>query len=133
MTDLERARAFFAEDHFAMDMGIQIEAVEEGFARCGLAIGQRHMNADGHVMGGVVFTLADFAFAVAANLDRPTTVTLSSQVTFLCPPAAGLLIAEAKRLRQGRRTCYYEVKVQDCRETVVAVVGVTGFIRSEGE
>ncbi len=133
MTDVERARAFFSADHFAMGMGIQIDEVEEGLARCSLSVSQRHMNADGHVMGGVIFTLADFAFAVAANLNRPATVTLSSQVTFLCPPVGGSLTAEAKRLRQGRRTCYYEVKVLDAVDTVVAVVGVTGFSRGESE
>ncbi len=132
MTYLERARAFFENDRFAMGVtGIQIDAVEDDYARCSLALDTRHLNAAGSVMGGVMFTLADFAFAVAANLNQPTTVTLSSQITFLAPPRGNCLSAEARLVHRGHRTCYYEVQVSDESGAVCACVGVSGFTKRE--
>lgn len=129
MTYLERARAYFQKDHFATEMGIEIEAVEVGFARCGLKLDARHFNAEGSVMGGVLFTLADFSFAVAANLGQPQTVSLSCQITFLSPPKGDRLVAEASCVRQGHSTCYYDVRVLDAEGNIAAVVGISGFIK----
>lgn len=134
MTYLERAREFFADDRFSTDlMGIEIEAVQDGCARCSLVLTDTHLNAEGSVMGGVMFTLADFAFAVAANLNQPPTVSLSCQVTFLSPPRGNKLYAEAKRIRSGHSTCYYAVEVTDEDGTIVTVVGVSGFIKRPEE
>lgn len=130
MTALERARAYFAKDAFATElMGIEIEAVEDGYARCAMPVDSRHQNAEGRVMGGALFTLADFTFAVAANLDRPVTVSLSCQISFLSPPRGDRLIAEARRVKQGRFTCYYAVEVTDGTGAVVAAAGVSGFTK----
>lgn len=130
MTNLERARAFFKGDTFSTElMGIEIDAVEKGFSKCHLNLTECHLNAEGHIMGGVMFTLADFAFAVAANLDQPMTVSLSCQVTFLSPPRGRTLYAEAICVRQGHSTCYYDVRVTDEEGTIVTVVGISGFIK----
>lgn len=137
MTALERAREFFAKDRFATQvMGIEIDCVDEKGAICSLTLDERHINAEGDIMGGVIFTLADFAFAVAANLDQPKTVTLSSQTTFLYPPRGKRLIAQAVQIRRGHNTCYYQVTILDCEgkdgnQTIVAMVGITGFIKRE--
>ena len=84
MTNLERAKEFFKHDVYATSTtGIEIEEVSLHHAVVSLKIEQRHLNAANTVMGGVLFTMADFAFAVAANFDRPLTVTLASQISFL--------------------------------------------------
>lgn len=134
MTYLERARAYFAKDAFSTQvMGIQIEDVQDGYARCSLPVEPRLLNSEGGVMGGALFTLADFAFAVAANLNQPPTVSLSCQVTFLSQPKGSVLYAEATRVRAGHSTCYYSVEVKDDAGTIVAVVGVSGFIKRPQE
>lgn len=134
MTYLERARAYFAKDAFATRMmGIAIAEVEDGYARCEMPLEEKFLNAEGSVMGGALFTLADFAFAVAANLNQPPTVSLSCQVTFLSPPRGARLIAEARRVKSGLRTCYFSVEVRDDTDTIVAVVGVSGFIKRPPE
>ena len=64
----EKARQIFADDRFATELtGIDITAVGEHNATCTLRLGPQHRNARGVVMGGVLFTLADFAAAIAAN------------------------------------------------------------------
>lgn len=62
----EEARERFANDIFATQTtGIHIEKAEELYAKCTLSIEPRHLNANHTVMGGAIFTLADFTVAVA--------------------------------------------------------------------
>lgn len=68
MKELDRIREQFAKDRYATETtGIEITEVGENFARVELELDERHYNALGNVMGGVLFTMADFAFAVATN------------------------------------------------------------------
>ena len=61
---LEETRAFFKDDVYATQVtGIVIDACGPNYAKCSLALESKHRNAAGQVMGGVLFTLADFAFA----------------------------------------------------------------------
>lgn len=127
MTELEQARDFFIKDKYAMvTTGIEIEAVGEKYAKCSLQLDDRHKNATGHVMGGVLFTLADFVFAVASNFKQPVTVTTTSQISYLGTPKGEKLIGESKLLKDGRRTCFYEISVTDNLGNAVALVTCTG-------
>lgn len=127
MRDLEEARKFFLEDRFASETtGIVIEAVEECYAKCSLKIDKRHVNATGHVMGGAIFTLADFVFAVATNFGNQTTVTTVSQISYLGSPKGDILYGESRLLKDGRRNCFYEICITDNLATPVAVVSVSG-------
>ena len=134
MYDIEEIRRRFAEDHFATNAaGARIDSVDDGYARCSLTLGDIHRNAAGGVMGGVAFTLADFAFAVASNADNTQTVSLCAQITYTSPARGGELIAEARRQKEGRSTCFYVVSITDELGTQVATVTVTGFIKRNTE
>ena len=125
---LEEARQFFAGDVFATEAtGIVIEEVAEHYARCSLRLDRRHKNAVDQVMGGVLFTLADFAFAVAANHGGTMTVTSVSQISFLSPVKGRALQAECRLVKDGRRSCFYEVRITDDRDTLVALVSSNGI------
>lgn len=127
MTDLERAREIFAQDIYATQTtGIQIDAVGDCYAKCSLRLDDRHKNAAGHIMGGVMFTLADFVFAVAANFSRPVTVTTVSQISYLGAPKGTVLYGESRLLKDGKTTCFYEIDITDDLGTRVAVVSTTG-------
>ncbi len=128
MTDLERAREFFAADRYATEAtGIEIVAVGKQYAKCKLLTSGIHQNAVGHVMGGVFFTLADFTFAVATNFDAPSpTVTVSSTISYLSGARGGVLYGESRLLRDGKRNCFYEISITDESGTLVAVVTTTG-------
>ena len=64
---IEEAREFFKGDKFATNLGIQLDELTEDYCVCSLDIEENHKNAVGGVMGGVMFTLADFSFAVLSN------------------------------------------------------------------
>ncbi len=131
MKSLDEIRDFFKNDVYATETtGIVIEDVAEGYAKVSLKIDARHMNAGGRVMGAVYFTMADFAFAVANNTnttDGPLTVTLSSQINFLSGARGDVLFAEARVVKDGRKTSFYNVEVTDNEGTLIATVSSGGF------
>ena len=109
-----------------------IDDAAYGWARCSMDIEPRHCNALGIPMGGTMFTLADFAFAVAANQNGRAVVTQASQITFLKPAAGKRLIAEAKLIKDGRRVCFYEITVRDELGPDVAFVTLNGYVVRDG-
>ena len=128
MTKLEEARAFFAGDRFATENGAVIDEIGEHYAICSMEITPHHLNAAGRVMGGAVFLLADFAFAVASNLGHPADVTTTSQITFLRPSQGKLLYAKSQELRRGRTAVYYETSVTDDTGALIARVTASGQV-----
>ncbi len=129
MSNIEEAREFFKNDLFAsQQVGIEIIAAEPGYAKCSLKIEDRHKNAMGYVMGGVYFTMADYAFAIAANFKQPPTVTQTSQIAYLAAAKGGTLYAETERIKAGRSTCFYRVAITDDSGTALAYVTMTGFV-----
>lgn len=128
-TDLNIIRKQFAEDRFATSLGARIERVADGYALCVADITENMLNAVGSVMGGVYFTLSDFAFAVASNWNKPTTVSLSSHITFLSAARGTRLIAEARCIKEGKTTCYYIVDVCDDTGTLITSTTMNGFIK----
>ena len=124
---LEKVRKRFENDRFATDNGAVIEAVGEGYARCVMSLDEHHYNAVGSVMGGAIFTLADFAFAVASDWNKKPCVSLTAQITYLGRAKGKKLIAEAEKVKEGRTTCYYLIEVADELGNKVAHVTSNGF------
>ena len=132
MTDLERARAVFQKTAYATEVtGCVIEAVGDARATCSLTLTDAHKNGLGIPMGGAVFTLADFAFAVASNFDRDVYLSSGAEIRFLAPAKGRVLTAEAVPVHLGRRTCLYEVTVRDELGTLAALVTVSGRLARE--
>lgn len=144
---LDWARACFANDRYATEAtGISIQEVQadgnEVSATCGLTLGQHHRNARGAVMGGVFFTLADFACAVAMNLSEALPrldqnlsqeelfslywVSLNSNINFLAQPKGSSITAKAVCKRKGRTTALYEIEIKE-GERLLAAVTTTGM------
>ena len=119
----------FVKDLFVSEgLGAVIDEASYGYAKCSMEIEPRHCNALGIPMGGTVLTLADFAFAVAANQRGRDVVTQASQVTFLKSAKGKHLTAIAQQVKDGRRICFYEVKVTDELGTEVAFVTINGYV-----
>lgn len=127
MTELEEAREFFSNDRYAVETtGIHLDAINKGYAKCSLKLDERHYNAVGQVMGGVCFTLADFVFAVATNYKQSVTVTSVSQISYLSTVKGDTLYGESHLLKDGKRSCFYEIHITDNLENLIAVVAVSG-------
>lgn len=131
MDDLQKYTRFFQGDAFAMQSSITIEQVREGSCVCRMPILPMHQNARGVVMGGAIFTLCDFTFAVAANSLGNIAVTQNADIAFLKPAAGTFLVARAKMIARTKRTCHYEVNVENDQGVLVAHMVVNGHISSE--
>ena len=126
---LEEARAFFRDDRFAAFNGMQIDAVGSDSAECSFLIEPRHLNAKDQVMGGAIFTLADFAAAVAANRNV-LSVTQQVSISFLNGARGTRLIARASCRRDSRTGGVYVVDVTDDLGRDVATALVTTVKRA---
>lgn len=127
MTDLEKAREFFKNDIFATSTsGIVIEEVGDKNAKCSMKIDNRHVNARGTVMGGAIYTLADFTFAVAANYPNPGTVSVVGQISYLGVAKGDVLYSESHLIKDGRSNCFYNIEITDNLGNKVANVSMNG-------
>ncbi|MCF0206613.1 MAG: PaaI family thioesterase [Bacteroidales bacterium] len=125
---LERTRQRFSDDKYATSVtGVSIVDVEENYAECELVHDQRHYNAAGIIMGGAIFTLADFCFAVAANWKEFEYVSVSSSITYLNASRGTKLIAKSKCLKLGKKNCCFEIAISDDMEKEIAVVVINGY------
>ena len=131
MVDTNALKKFFLHDEFARQNGIEIIEIREGYARTQVSIEPRHLNAGGGVQGGLLFTLADLAFAAAVNSHGTLTVTTSANITYVHGASKGIITAEARELIDHRRLPYAEVRVTDEKGQLLAVFTASGY-RKEG-
>lgn len=123
---LAEARATFGNDRFATRCcGATVDEAWPGHAVCSFEIADHHRNALGAVMGGAIFTLADFACAVASNLHQQPAVTATSDIQYLTGARGTRLIATCDAERDGRRLSFYTTRVTDDTGTLVALVHAT--------
>lgn len=129
--DSQRIKDFFLHDEFARTSGIKLVEVREGYARTQVTIEPRHLNAGGGVQGGLLFTLADLAFAAATNSHGTLTVTTSANITFLHGTSGGTITAEATEIVNHHRLPFVEVRITDEESNLLALFTSSGY-RKEG-
>ena len=128
-TDLEIVRKFFTKDKFVALAGIEIDAVSETEATVSARIDERHQNANGCVQGGMLYTLADFAFAVLSNYTHPATVTQAGNISYLRPALGGRITATAREVERAGHNTVCEVVIKDDTSQTVAVAHFNGFVK----
>ena len=125
--DIESAREFFYKDKYAVMTGVTLDELTEDEAICSLEITDDHKNAYGGVMGGVMFTLADFTFAVLSNQIHQLTVAQQVDIHYLSAPKGEKLIAKATCRKNGRTSSIINVDISDDTGRDVAQFICTGF------
>ncbi len=114
-------RRMMAGDRFAAHLGIGLEEVRPGWARAKMRLGKEHLNFLGMVHGGVVFSLADAAFAAASNSFGNKAVALAVSIDFLAAAeAGGELTAEVELLSRAGRMGNYSMQVMDPAGKIIA-------------
>lgn len=119
-------------DVFAAHIGAEIVEISPGYARAEMDIEERHLNGAKVVQGGAIFTLADFAFAGGANSYGKRATAMSASITYMRPGTGKKLIAEAKEVSCGKKTCLFDVLVCNDEGKKVAKLMINGFL-FEGE
>src|SRR5437879_3032776 len=91
------AHAMLAAEGTGPAWGVAIEEAREGYARIRMVMRAEMLNGHGTAHGGMVFALADTAFAYACNGRNLRTVAAQASIVFLEPAREGdVLIAEAR-------------------------------------
>ena len=118
--DTEKIKTYFQKDRFAASAGIEILEIKKGFCKAKLEIEDKHLNAANVVQGGAIFTLADFAFAVASNSQGRLALAINANISFLKGKSTGTLFATATELSDPRRIGAYDVLITDEKEETIA-------------
>ncbi len=129
MTDdakLELARAcaetMYANDRASQSLGIEVAVTAPGAAEAVMTVTETMLNGHDICHGGLVFALADTAFAFACNAYDNVTVAGGGSIDFLRPSRLGdRLTATARERQRGLRAGVYDVTVrnQDGRDVAL--------------
>ncbi|MEO8907578.1 MAG: hydroxyphenylacetyl-CoA thioesterase PaaI [Microbacteriaceae bacterium] len=115
------ARAMLSRDRAAAALGMTIRLVEPGRAVISMRIREDMLNGFDIVHGGIIFALADTAFAAACNEDERVTVAAGADITFLTSARLGqVLTATAHRRALSGRSGLYDVTVTDENDAPIA-------------
>ncbi len=126
---IEALKKFFKKDKFVENAGIKIVSVDEKSAVIAADIDEKHLNANGCVQGGMLYTIADFAFAVLGNYLHPSTVTQTGQISYLRPAFAKRLIATAVEVERAGRTSVSDVTVRGENGETFCICRFNGFVK----
>lgn len=125
---IEEVCALFGNDRFATEAcGCRVVEAGRGHAVCEFDIADVHLNAQGNVMGGAIFTLADFALAIACNIGEGPTLSVSNTIEFLKTAKGCKLVATCDADKAGRSLGFYTVNVADDLGTPVAKMVATCY------
>ena len=124
---IDEARAFFSNDRFATENGMTLDELDGKHSVTSVTLAARHRNAIGGVMGGVIFTLADFAFASLTNDKKRKVVAQQVSINYLNATKGGKLVATATYKKDGRSSCVVNVDVVDDTSRAIAQFTGTGF------
>lgn len=113
---------YLEKDRFAALCGITVLEVRKGYAKVRMEAGEKHLNSWGSVHGGAIFTLADMAFAAAANSHGTLSVGVSCTITYTKAAPKGTLIAVAEEDTRSARLGTYAIQIFTGDGTKVATL-----------
>lgn len=128
LSTIEDVRDYFQKDQFAaLCLGATIDAFdfETGEATVSMTIDDRHHNAQGFVMGGVFFSLGDFALAVASNVNQPPSASVASDIQFMRRIKGNRLVAKAHPDILGHTLAFFTIDLFDGEDNHVARMTAT--------
>jgi acyl-CoA thioesterase len=118
---MDNTVSFFESDNYSRELGIILVSASPGRATMELNITDKHRNSHGTVHGGVIFSLADEAFAIASNSHGVPSVAINISITYMKAATGGKLIAKAEEFSVNPKLGSYIVEVYDQEQEKVAI------------
>ena len=119
------------KDYFRESLGINVLELKDGYAKMSLKIRKEHINIAGFTHGGVIFSLADCAFAEAVNFGAKQAVAVQVSINYLRPTSEGdVLIAEAITVSDGKTLALCTVVVKKDAKDVAMFSGLAYKVHS---
>jgi len=125
------AQAMYEADGCTRALGMELLEVRAGYARLRMAVRPEFLNGHLTCHGGMIFSLADSAFAFACNSYNINTVAAGCSIEFLRPVLRDeVLTAEAVEQVLSGRNGVYDIRVTNrAGETVALFRGKSAQIR----
>lgn len=129
MKTLEEVRKLMYNDRYAVEAtGITIEEIDdEGRAHLRMNIKPHHYNGGGRVMGGAIFTLADFAFASTVYANEMFSTAINCNIEYLSAGGGEYLTAVGHIDKSGRSICFGGADVFDDTGKMIARMHAQSF------
>jgi len=126
---VEKVREYmYKNDRLFELLGVSILEMKEGYAKVEMVVKEEHLNAAKVCHGGILFSLADLAFALASNSHGKLALAIEVSITYMRPAFEGeKLIAEAKEVNLGKRTATYLMEVRNSKNELVALAKGTVY------
>ena len=116
------AEAMYSRDRAAQALGIKIVRVQPGASLLTMMVRSDMVNGHHICHGGMIFSLADTAFAYACNSYNKNTVASACHIDFLAPAKEGeTLEAEAVEQSAAGRTGVYDITVRNNHGKTIAL------------
>ncbi|MBX3091049.1 MAG: hydroxyphenylacetyl-CoA thioesterase PaaI [Cryobacterium sp.] len=113
-------------------LGMTVVEMSEGHAVVTMPVRDDMLNGHAIVHGGLVFTLADTAFAMACNAEGSVTVSSGAEITFYAPGHAGdVLTATAELRSRVGRNGIYDVEVRNEHGLIAEFRGHSRLVPAE--
>ena len=138
MTDVGQSRSeqivagMLAKDRFSRWLGVEVEEIAPARCVCRMTVRDEMVNGFGVAHGGIVFSLADSAFAFACNTQGRIAMSIENAITYPMPVRPGdRLTAVASEESASRRLGFYRVDVTNQRSETVALFRGTVYKTSQ--
>ncbi len=127
----ERVAQAFGRDPYAASQGYMLGEVTDESVTVSMTVREDQLNFLGGTHGGVVFSIADCAFALASNAYPEDAVAIDTHLAITGGTTAGdTLTATASELTRGRSLATYRVNVTRDDGRIVGAFTGTVFIKS---
>ncbi len=124
ITVQDRAGRLHESDPFVQSLGIELVSAGEKRVVLEMTVADIHVNFLGGAHGGVLFSLADTAFGLAANAGGTMCMGIDTHMAYIQGCRAGdRLRAEAEEISRSRKTAVYRVELTRDAETVATFTG----------
>jgi acyl-CoA thioesterase len=123
-------RELASRDAVAQYLGVELMALDTGYAMVRMEVQDRHRNLFGVVHGGVIFTLADIAFGLAGNVAGIPSVAIEATISYMKSVRTGTLSAEAREYSSHDRIALYRVVVSGQNDEPIALLHGTAYRKS---
>ena len=110
---IKYAKEVVGKDPLATYLGICVDEVKEGYAKVSIKVKSNHLNAVDMAHGGLIYAMADQAFAVASNSTGYRAVSVNFNINYIAPASLNEKIyADAVPLNIGKKVSVWKVHVR---------------------
>lgn len=122
------AREVVGQAPLAGLLGIQVDETRDSYARTSIKIIDAHCNSEGRAHGGVLFALADQAFAVAAHASGYRGYALEVKINFFQEASPGdVVLAEATPIDIRKRVSLWNIELRKDTGEKIGVAQGLGY------